>query len=218
LGVSEPMSVFVLFFGGYQATLLDIKAWKASAANQKPNVAFEGYPYPQGASWDGAEAVKAFTKAHDYEAAIKKIEGSGSDRIYIVGHSSGCAVANAVDAGLKNHAKITLVALDGYAPSNAQLARPTTQVWVAESSGGTSLHYSDLINATRGKARLNTYQAPSNCTTKLALHFSLVNESSSDALVHQIPQGYTACKANLSWLGYLPQASRTLHGHFHTRK
>jgi hypothetical protein len=218
LKVSEPMSVFVLFFGGYQATLLDIKAWTASAGNQKPSVTFEGYPYPQGASWDGAQAVKAFTKAHDYGAAIKKIEASGSDRIYIVGHSSGCAVANAVDAGLKNHAKITLVALDGYSPSNAQMARPTTQVWVAESSGGLSLHFDDLRNATKGKTRLNTYQAPPNCTTKLALHFSLVNESSSDAVVQQIPQGYTACKANLSWLGNLPQASRTLHGHFHTRK
>src|SRR6185312_13842188 len=107
----KRMSVYVLFFGGYKATLADIKAWTASAMSQKPGVTFEGYPYPGGASWDGGEAVKAFHAAHDYAAAIKKIEACDRDVIYIVGHSSGCAVANAVDAGLKDHAKINLVAL-----------------------------------------------------------------------------------------------------------
>jgi hypothetical protein len=112
------MSAYVLFFGGYKASIPDIKAWTDSAIKQKPGVTFDGYPYPD-ASWDGEKAVKAFKnpKTNDYAKAIKKIEDSKSDVIYIVGHSSGCAVANEVDDGLKDHTKIILVALDGYAPA-----------------------------------------------------------------------------------------------------
>ena len=95
------MSAYVLFFGGWKASIPDIKAWTASAMKQKPGV-FDGYPYPD-ASSDGEQAVKAFKnpKTNDYAKAIKKIEDSQSDVIYIVGHSSGCAVANEVDDGLR---------------------------------------------------------------------------------------------------------------------
>lgn len=203
------MSAYVLFFGGYKATITDIKAWIANATQLKPGVIFDGYPYPDGASWDGEEAVKAFRngKTHDFAAAIKKIEGSTSGLIYLVGHSSGCAVANAVDAGLKDHKKIVLVALDGYAPSYDQLARPSTQVWAAESFNGKSMHYADMqdtINDYNKKAKnpkeVKIHTAPDACSTKLALHFSLVNLSSSDALVQHIPDGYKNCKAHLKWL------------------
>jgi len=202
------MSAYVLFFGGYKASIPDIKAWTDSAIKQKPGVTFDGYPYPD-ASSDGEKAVKAFKnpKTNDYAKAIKKIEDSKSDVIYIVGHSSGCAVANEVDDGLKDHTKIILVALDGYAPSNAQLARPSTQVWVAESSTGRSLHYTDLqdrIKDYNRKAKVNTqvkiYKASTNCSTRLSLHFSLVNLSSSDTLVQHIPDGYKDCQANLPWM------------------
>ena len=203
------MSAHVIYFGGYKATLIDIKAWIASAIQQKPGVLFEGYPYPD-ASWDGAKAVDAFThdKAQDFAAAIKKIESSQRDVIYIVGHSSGCAIANAVDAALKDHTKIVLVALDGYAPSDAQLARPSTQVWIAEGGGGKSLHHDDLLTRIKDynrKAKVsikaNIYKASADCSTQLALHFSLVNVSASNRLVQHIPDGYKSCQANLSWLG-----------------
>src|SRR5262245_29251619 len=146
------MSAYVLFFGGYKATLSDIKAWTADATKRKPGVTFDGYPYPAGASWDGEEAAKAFknSKTNDYGTAVKKIEDSKSDVIFIVGHSSGCAIANAVDDGLKDHTKIILVALDGSAPSNAQLARPSTQVWVAESDTGRSKNYEILQDRIKG--------------------------------------------------------------------
>jgi hypothetical protein len=203
------MSAFVLFFGGWQSSLANIKAWTASAMKQNPGIMFDGYPYPDGASADGETAVNAFrdNKAHGYAEAIKKIEGSKSDVIYIVGHSSGCAIANAVDAGLKDHSKITLVALDGYCPSAKQLARPGTQVWVAESSTGRSLHYKDLQDSVKDYdlknkdwVWVNIYKASANCSTKLALHFSLVNLASSDGLVKHIPDGYNDCNANLSFL------------------
>src|ERR1700733_7355793 len=98
------MNQAVFFFGGYQATITDIKAWTADAIKQKPGVTFDGFPYPHGASWDGEEAVKAFkhSETHDFAAAIKQIESSTSDVIFIVGHSSGCAIANEVDANLKD--------------------------------------------------------------------------------------------------------------------
>jgi len=202
---------FVLFFGGYWSSLINIKEWTASAIKQMPNVMFDGYPYPDGAKADGEEGVKAFKnpKTNDYAKAIKKIEDSKSDVIYIVGHSSGCAIANAVDEGLKDHSKIILVALDGFVPSAAQLARPSTQVWVAEGdSTGKSLNHDRLlkrINDFNLKAKpktlvqVNVYMA-TNCTKPWPLHFSLVNLSSSDTLVHYVPDGYKNCEANLIWI------------------
>jgi predicted esterase len=198
------MSALVLFFGGWQASVLDMKAWTASAIQQNPGVMFDAYPYPVGASAKGEEAVAKFT---DFTKATNKIQASKADTIYIVGHSSGCAIANAVDARLKDHTKTILVALDGYCPSAVQLARPGTQVWVAESSTGKSLHYQDLQDSVKDYDRknkdwvwVNIYKAPADCSTKLSLHFSLVNLSSSDDLVKFIPDGYKNCKANLSYL------------------
>jgi len=198
------MSAHVLYFGGYKSNLINIKDWTASACMQKPSVKFEGFEYPDILSSDGDDAVNAF-KHHD--EAIKKIQASTSDVIYIVGHSSGCAIANKIDADLKDHEKIVLVALDGYSPSNAQLARGNTQIWTAESGTGKSLHYADMLE--RGKdynrkakdpIKVNIYTATNSASTKMALHFSLVNVSSSDALVKHIPDGYKECKANLCWL------------------
>ena len=201
------MSTSVYYFGGYQATVSDTKAWIASAIKQKPSVFFLAYPYPAGASWDGEEAVKAFTRSKDLAVVTKIIEASTSDKVYIVGHSSGCAVANEVDANIKDHKKIVLVALDGYSPSDAQLARPSTQMWIAESGVGQSMHHDDLLDriknyndGAKDKIKANIYTAASGCTTKLALHFSLVNSAANDAKVKHIPDGYTDCVANLAWL------------------
>jgi len=201
------MSTFVLYFGGWLASLPDVKAWMASARHQSPGVTFDAYPYPANTSSDGGEAVTNFTAAGDLAQAVKKVQSSNADTIYIVGHSSGCAIANAVDAHVKDHTRTILVALDGYCPSTAQLARPGTQVWVAESRLGKSLHYDDLkqsVNDYDLKNKdwvwVNIHHAPADCTTKLALHFALVNLSSSDDLVQSIPAGYKNCKANLSFI------------------
>ena len=99
------------------------------------------------------------------------------------------------------------MALDGYAPSGAELTRPSTQVWIAEGGAGKSLHHDDLqgrIKEFNRKAKVqiqaNIYKAAADCSTKLALHFSLVNVSSSNTLVTHIPEGYKNCQANLSWI------------------
>ena len=107
-------------------------------------------------------------------------------------HAPGSLVR--VDAGL--HTKIILVALDGYAPSDAQLARPSTQVWVAESGTGISLNHDKMLDRIKDynlkakvKTRVNIHKASTNCSTKLSLHFSRVNLSSSNDLVQHIPDG-----------------------------
>ena len=122
------MSIFVLYFGGWLASLPNVKDWMASARHQSPGITFDAYPYPANTSADGGAAVDAFKGSGDFAKAVAKAQSSTADSIYIVGHSSGCAISNAVDAQVKNHDKITLVALDGYCPSAAQLGRPGTQV------------------------------------------------------------------------------------------
>ena len=132
------MSAYVPFFGGYQATPTDIDVWSASAKAQEPDVTFDGYPWPSGASSGAKSAVSAFIKAGSYAEAIATIQECATDLIYLVGHSSGCAIAKAVDSGLKDTSKVILVALDGFTPSSKQLARPSTQVWAAECGSATS--------------------------------------------------------------------------------
>jgi hypothetical protein len=70
------------------------------------------------ANSDDTSTVSGFSKQLD--GVIKKIKESGADTRYIVGHSSGCAIANELDSRLKDKSHITLVALDGFQPSADQ--------------------------------------------------------------------------------------------------
>ena len=181
------MSAYVLFFGGYHATLTDINVWSASAKAQKPDVTFDGYPWPSGASSGAESAVAAFTKPGSYAQAIATVQECASDLIYLVGHSSGCAIANAVDRGLKDTSKVVLVALDGFASSRAQLARPSTQVWAAECGHAKSRNHDGLKNAVGG--RLKIYKATHCHHSPWALHFSVVNSAARDKAVTSIATG-----------------------------
>jgi len=203
------MSTAVFFFGGWKSNLVNIKDWTADALKQKPSVTFDGFPFPDIRSADDDDAIAAFSspKHNDLAAAIKMIEASTRDVIFIVGHSSGCAISNKVDESLKDHKKIVLVALDGFVPSNAQLERPTTQIWSAESGAGKSLNHDKTVarienynKKAKNQQTVKMFTAGSDCTTKVALHFSLVNLSANNKSVTHIPEGYTDCKANLPWL------------------
>src|SRR5262249_49395004 len=125
------MSAAVFFFGGWNASQNDIDAWVRSAKQQKPSITFTGFPYPSGASWDYDSAVDGFKKSGQYKSAVAAIQACSADSIYIVGHSSGCAISNAVDKGLKDTGKVVLAALDGFAPDSDQGKRSSTQVWAA---------------------------------------------------------------------------------------
>ena len=164
---------------------------------QQPDVQFSAFAWPRGAGADAPSAVTTFNKSGQFDAAASAIRSSDAELIYIVGHSSGCAIANAVDRSLKDHGKVVLVALDGFGPDRKQLARSNTQVWAAECDGVKSRNHRSLKAAVGG--RLKVYTA-TDCKTAWALHFSLVNAAANDSAVKDIATGYANCRANLVWL------------------
>lgn len=193
------MRIAVFYFGGYHASWEDILKWVTSAKMQEPNVDFTGYPWPAGVvSWPAESVVKGSEKL--IKSAVADIEGCRADLIYIVGHSSGCAIANAVDKRLQNVTKsVVLVALDGFTPDAEQLKRASTQVWGAMCDGQPSKNFP-------GKAggRRHIYQVPAkNCKELWPLHFVLVNAAARDKLVTGTSNGYDNCQANLIWLPHV---------------
>jgi hypothetical protein len=189
------MGAAVFFFGGYNASQKDINDWVRSAHQQRPNTAFTGYRWESGpASYPATTVVKGSKKTGQYQWALDDVESCNADKIYIVGHSSGCAVANAVDKGLKDTKNVVLVALDGFSPDDDQLSRPTTQVWGAMCGNVTSKNFP---GPSKGRRRI--YPA-THCKTLWALHFSLVNAAATDSTVHGVSTGYFNCQANLGFL------------------
>lgn len=191
------MSAYVLYFAGYHATITDFNLWSASAKSQKPDMTFDGYPWQWGEDSDGAVAANAFRSSGKLKQAVGTVKECATDLVYIVGHSSGCAVANALDAELKDVTNVRLVALDGYAPSPAQMARATTQVWAATCGDSVSRNHNALKKAVG--SRLKVYPAK-DCYDGWALHFSVVNSAATDKSVTSIKTGYAGCRANLMWL------------------
>ena len=80
---SNQMSAFVVFFGGQDASPSDMDKWLNSARGQEPNLEFSAFPWPHG--------------ERQHKSAVAAIEASNANTVYLVGHSSGCASANAVD-------------------------------------------------------------------------------------------------------------------------
>lgn len=208
------MSVAVFFFGGYQASQPDIDKWLRSARLQKPQIIFRGFPWPSGASYIGKSAIKTLTGDGRLAAMVKAIEQFEKDQnnktgpdgkvdkletIFLVGHSSGGAIANAVDADLDVDAHVVLVVLDGSMPSNSQLARDDTQVWGATCAGQQSRNFPGSA-----KGRGLVFHA-TNCKAEWPLHFSVVNTNASDAnkglVAGDLSQGYVNCRTNLLFLG-----------------
>jgi len=194
------MSEAVFFFGGFRASQSDIDAWLRSARLQKPAVKFVGFPWPSGAARSDADsAVKGFSKGGKLDSVIDDIEKTSADTIYIVGHSSGCAIGNAVDAGVGSDNHIVLVTLDGFKPNDSQLAREDTQVWGAMCEGRKSRNFP---GPAKGRGRVYT---ATNCKSEWPLHFSLVNTNVSDAnkalVGGDLTKGYVDCRANLLFLG-----------------
>jgi hypothetical protein len=195
------MSVYVVFFGGYKASKTDMGFWLASAKTVcGSDVEYDAYPYPEGKNnWGAKDAVNGFTK---FDEAKEKIEKSGADTKYIVGHSSGCAIANELNSRIEgDHSHLNLVDLDGFAPSHDQIKKSSLQVWSAEGAqGGQSLHHDDWGSF---QGQLQVYTAHS-ATNVWSLHFSLVNTAVTDAIKsssdEDLKKGYAGCIANLCWL------------------
>jgi hypothetical protein len=203
------MITCIFFFGGYRATIHDVAKWQGSAADQTPDDVYVfTYAWPAAApnsdkpaNSDDTSAVSSFRSAGTFDKAVSDIGSCGADRIFIVGHSSGCAISKAVDhAVVVDKNKVTLVALDGFTPDVDQLARPSTQVWAAERNQGGKVFVSRNHNRLKKNlgGRLKIFNAPSG-TTEWALHFSLVNVAASDD-IDDISKGYMNCRANLVWM------------------
>ena len=194
------MKIYVVFIGGFQSSKTDMQLWLTSATTQRGDVDFDAYPFPAIRHADAKSAVAGFED--QFDDIIKKIEGSDADRIFIVGHSSGCAIANELNSRITgDHKNITLVDLDGFAPSPGQVKKSSLQVWSAEGAkGGQSLHHDDWG---RLQSQLQVYTAAS-ATNKWSLHFSLVNTAATDAIKSSsdddLKKGYAGCIANLCWL------------------
>jgi hypothetical protein len=189
------MSIYVVFFGGFRASQPDMNAWQTSAEKQRNDVKFDAFPFPEHAGAGRQSAVDGFG---EFDGMIKKIEDSGADTLFIVGHSSGCAIANKLNSLLKgDHSHITLVDLDGFAPTDDQIKKSSVQAWSAEGSGG-----GQSYNWARG----NKIFIAASATKRWSLHFSLVNTAATDAITQDNyrSKGYAGCIANLCWLPKKP--------------
>jgi hypothetical protein len=206
------MITCIFFFGGYRASIQDMAKWQGSAAEQtSDDVYVFTYAWPAAApnsdkpaKSDDIHAVSSFRSAGTFDKAVSDIGSCGADRIFIVGHSSGCAISKAVDHAVVDKDvdkdKVTLIALDGFAPDADQFARPSTQIWSAERNQGGKLlvsrNHDDLQKSLGSKLKI--FHASSG-TTEWALHFSLVNVAATDA-IDEASKGYMNCRANLFWM------------------
>lgn len=198
----------VYFFGGFRATEDNMRSWRSSAAQQRPDVTFKTYPYPPNAPDSPAERVAGAFKEMD--KVVKEIDDSSADVVYVVGHSSGCAISNEVQRRLKRAGKVKLVCLDGFGPDADQRKLSSTQVWVADSAGGENSSNTPYLDVPAyQKAGIVHHHHASMAGIPKSLHFSLVNSVVSDDMIRLGKRlwwshGYDNCVANLAWLDTAP--------------
>jgi predicted esterase len=188
------MSICVVFIGGFQSSKTDMALWLASAT-KRSDVAFDAYPYPNIRGYDEGPAVAGFE--NQFDEVTKKIEDSGADKIFIVGHSSGCAIANEVNSRLDgDHKNVTLVDLDGFAPHPKQKKGAAVQAWYAVGPGAKG----KSVNHALGRIKYTATYA----TQPWSLHFSLVNKAATNDITSKNypTEGYAGCIANLDFLDY----------------
>jgi hypothetical protein len=109
----------IYFFGGYRSSHEDVMAWKNSVEAKLPKWGVPPFRYPERSSaedplegWDGSDYIADLLMPGDI----------------IMGHSSGCGIANDVaeHAVKLGKVKFKLIALDGFCPSPELLALPGT--------------------------------------------------------------------------------------------
>jgi len=179
----------IYFFGGYRATSNDVEAWRRSVMAQVPDMPVTVFSYPEGAT-----AGAPLDHWHDSSKIAEQIKAEDTFAI-IVGHSSGCAIANDVASHVLalGYANMKVIALDGFRPDDKLLELPGSVVWSAECIGTRSLNY----DALQGCPNFKVYKA--RVRQQWPLHFSLVNTNVSDSFA-SISEGYQMCAANLEVL------------------
>jgi pimeloyl-ACP methyl ester carboxylesterase len=188
------MKTHVVFFGGFQSSQPDMDLWLASAQQVCPGVIYNAFPYPAHASFARNAAANGFDS--QYDDVLATIANVGADSLFIVGHSSGCAIANELNSRLPGDHKgrVTLIDLDGFSPWHHQIKGSDHQVWSAVESGGNG-------KSVNWDASHRIFPSGS-ATQPWSLHFSLVNMAATDIIdINTYPRlGYAGCIANLYWL------------------
>jgi len=191
------MKIYVVFIGGFQSDQTAMDLWLASAKKQKEHddIVFDTYPFPNITDSGRTSSVAGFED--QFDEVIKKIQSSGADKIFIVGHSSGCAIADEVNKRLGgDHKNVTLVDLDGFPPQPDQIKDSKVQAWYAVGAGGKGKSKNHEVGRIK-------YQA-THATEDWSLHFSLVNKAATNKITHKNykTEGYAGCIANLDFLDY----------------
>jgi len=173
----------LFFFAGVDATHDDVASWKHSLERKRPVKATVFHWHGELDAWD--------------DGILDDISGTVVAGDSVVGHSSGCEIANEVaarvlDRGLSD---FRLIALDGYTPNEVMMEMPGTVRWSAENvkTGATSRNY--IVS---DPPHYRVYRA--NVTREWPLHFSLVNLSVNDEY-STITDGYRNCDVNTEVLG-----------------
>ena len=182
------MTINIVFFAGNGATISNVHDWANSAEEQNKDLEVKPYAWPTGAS--------VFNPLSSFKGSpeiAKEINGF-KDETYIIGHSSGCAIANEVVSLITKGPLTHLICLDGFVPYAHQRELPTTQIWSAMHNG----HLSRNFTALKGFKNFHVFDPPSGVTSEWGLHYSLVNLNTNNDT--GIINGYKDCKANLCWL------------------
>lgn len=161
-----PVTKKVYFFGGYASTIDQVNSWAAVAKKMRPEYEFDGRHYIS--RHDGEEGAVEDAKGQ-IKAVVDDIESSMFCEITIIGHSSGCAVANEVARQVRHRVK-KLVVLDGFCPSEAFQKEVPTECWYATNGRIFSLNASEMQKQLDPKKHTNPY-----VHSLWALHFSLIN-------------------------------------------
>lgn len=127
-------------------------------------------------------------------ALITKINKDPNAKFTLVGHSSGARYSNYLAARVKNPGRITVVALDGFAPRGLPKA-VNTVCWKANNGRGVSSRNAGSMAKGNGCKIVKT-QVAKRCETPWCLHFALVNTNAPARLNggNFISSGYNSCR------------------------
>lgn len=199
----------VVFFGGYQASASDVASWR-NAAQGHPRYGsefrFEAVPYPSGASARESSAVEKGRGT--IERYARRIADEPGRQWVVVGHSSGAALAAAVVERVRDPGRILLIILDdgidtGFRPPSGFDPDRQMACWSAVNARLASFNR----DATRRLCRNYREIERADCSTRMCLHFKLVNDNAPSGLARPVA-GYVQVSPFLEWLEFAGPRAR----------
>lgn len=190
----------VIYFGGHASSPEQMANWTSAAQEHVEfgkKFVFGAIAYPANTTYTASAAISAGRSV--IERVAKEINDNPNRQYIIAGHSSGAALANSVAARVKNPSNVKLIALDGFRPSDDLQKRMATACWSSKGNGMFSLNYNTMKAGCRNFHDIN----PTDCATRMCLHFKLVNKNASRGLGGDYRlRGYTNVEPNLAWLKF----------------